>query len=284
MSIQTIFVPLQKEDLLLPKLGYALALAGGLDSSIEVGFIHEGHDPATIDVNFTGGDVAKGFALNAEYRDQIDVDALRRDLSTWPETYRPPAGGRHPRIEMHEYWKGIDNVLARVGRLRDLILTGPCRSRSNIFADSMSRASLLMSARLILGLGDVQVEPARMLERVVIAWDGGASATRTVVQALPILRLAVNVSVVVIGNPSSSGPSTDDLVDYLSARQVTAQAVSHPKDLHTTGSALLKYLDLEKATLLLMGAYSHNRTGELIFGGTTVDVLERIRMPVLTSF
>ena len=37
------------------------------------------------------------------------------------------------------------------------------------------------------------------------------------------------------------------------------------------------------ADLLVMGAYSHSRLREAVFGGATRDVLDRARLPVLLS-
>jgi nucleotide-binding universal stress UspA family protein len=122
--------------------------------------------------------------------------------------------------------------------------------------------------------------------RPLVAWDGGAAATRAVRDALPFLRKAKSVDVVVF-NPHKSGgthgqQAGDDIALFLSRHDVKVE-VHRETTTFDIGNALLsKTADLG-SDMVVMGCYGHSRFREILLGGVTRTVLQTMTVPVLMS-
>ena len=106
----------------------------------------------------------------------------------------------------------------------------------------------------------------------LVAWDGSKEASRAMRTALPLLQKAS--SVIVAGAPGASSRNFDlgRLVEFLSARGVTATSLTLPG----TGDAAGLLLGTARevgADFLVAGAFGHPRLQEFIFGGTTRSLL-----------
>ena len=124
-------------------------------------------------------------------------------------------------------------------------------------------------------------------EEVVLGWDGGREAARAAFDALPILKAALKVRVVVADpqkDPSLRGAIPGaDLAATLARHGVKAEAEGFPTDGGDAGQALLRCAEDRGCGLIVMGAYGHSRLTEFIFGGATRFVLSRLNRPVLMS-
>ncbi len=124
-------------------------------------------------------------------------------------------------------------------------------------------------------------------EEVVLGWDGGREAARAAFDALPILKAASKVRVVVADpqkDPALRGAIPGaDLAAALARHGVKAEAEGFPTDGADAGQALLRCAEDRGCGLIVMGAYGHSRLTEFIFGGATRFVLSRLNRPVLMS-
>ena len=148
------------------------------------------------------------------------------------------------------------------------------------FYDSL----VLKAGRPVLFLPQIGSSPAAF-EKVIVAWDGGREATRAVADALPFLRKAKQVQVLSAIGSSDKGQDLPnfDIATYLTRHgvQVTIEKNSQiPAD---PAQLLRARISSSAADLLVMGAYGHNRFGEIAFGGTTREILEKMTIPVLMS-
>ena len=123
-------------------------------------------------------------------------------------------------------------------------------------------------------------------ERILIAWDAGVGATRAVTAALPLLRRARNVDVVVFnGEASDDGHGAEpgaDIALYLARHRVTVNVVQQNAGVDV-GSALLSLAADRGADMLVMGCYGHSRFRETLLGGVSRTVLERMNVPLLMA-
>jgi nucleotide-binding universal stress UspA family protein len=124
-------------------------------------------------------------------------------------------------------------------------------------------------------------------DRVLIAWDASRAAARAVSDAMPILEQAASVLVVSI-NPNSTPlghgelPGADIAV-HLARHKVEVEVQTVEMDRMDVGDALLSFASDHGRDLLVMGAYAHSRLRELVLGGATRTVLERMTLPVLMA-
>jgi nucleotide-binding universal stress UspA family protein len=120
----------------------------------------------------------------------------------------------------------------------------------------------------------------RFGSKVMIAWDASAAAARAVAYALPILRRADIVEVVVFNlDDAQLGP---DVVHYLAHHDVKADVIRQETDIDVGNSLLSMATDLN-SDAIVMGAYGHSRLREKLLGGVTRTVLESMTVPVLMS-
>jgi len=123
------------------------------------------------------------------------------------------------------------------------------------------------------------------LDTAVIAWDGSKSAARAVGDALPLLKRAKAVHILVARGEKSI-PGADPaaaLIAFLAAHAISARADEFDVGQNKIGAALLGRGAHHTADLLVMGAFGHSRLKEFILGGATREVLDTAPLPVLMS-
>ncbi|MBB3764920.1 universal stress protein [Sphingomicrobium lutaoense] len=152
---------------------------------------------------------------------------------------------------------GWSSALARLGE----ILT---RSRTPVF---------------IPGDDDHHVDPKGT---AVIAWDGSYEIANTVRTSVPFLRLASDVKVVTVEEKEEEFPGTE-LLKYLSRHDVHAELHVEPFDEDEVETVLLGHARLSENPYLVVGAYSHSRVGEYLFGGVTRSLLKSCPVGLVMS-
>jgi nucleotide-binding universal stress UspA family protein len=126
-----------------------------------------------------------------------------------------------------------------------------------------------------------------MSQAAVVAWDGSRESARAVADALPMLKAAQKVTVMVFNQASATGDasstvSATDIAPYLARHGVNVE-LSNEQTGIDIGNAILSRLADYGADLLVMGGYSHSRFREAILGGVTKTILSHMTVPVLMS-
>lgn len=172
-------------------------------------------------------------------------------------------------------------------RYADLVVIGqfdPADPVPGLMSDFPATV-FMQSARpvLIVPFATRRVKP---FSRVMIAWDASVSATRAVTGALPVLRAASAVDVVVFNAAAQDDAHGEmpgsDLALYLARHGVTVEVISRRTDIDI-GNALLSLCADQGSDLLVMGGYGHTRFREVLLGGATRTVLETMTLPVLMA-
>ena len=120
----------------------------------------------------------------------------------------------------------------------------------------------------------------RPIERMLIAYDGGASAMRAVDHAARSpLYAKLAVTIVTVGSPSAQ--IEKGLAD---ARAMLAAAGLDAETRVLSGqpeTALGELVETDGFDMVLMGAYGHSRIRSLIIGSTTTEMIRSCRVPVV---
>lgn len=181
----------------------------------------------------------------------------------------------------------LTEIVAQRARFADLIVQPrPYGKDQGAEAEAVVEAAMFegQSPVLVLpegGLGD-RVSP----RRVVVAWNQGREAMRAVRLALPFLVEADVVNIAVIDPPSHGQERSDPgglLCQMLVRHGVKAEVSVLAKTLPRTSDVLARHVEDQAADLLVMGAYGHSRFREAILGGTTRNMLEQAKVPVLMA-
>lgn len=121
--------------------------------------------------------------------------------------------------------------------------------------------------------------------RIVVGWSPTPEASRAVHDALPLLRGAEHVDVVLVepvtGELAHGQEPGADIATHLARHGVRVEASIGTHARGTVGSHLLVSAREQDADLIVAGAYGHSRAREWAFGGTTRELLERSHAPVL---
>jgi nucleotide-binding universal stress UspA family protein len=123
------------------------------------------------------------------------------------------------------------------------------------------------------------------LRRVICCWDGSAPAARAIGDALPFLRKADHVELLVVATEKTReidnlGPDMADHLTRLGLKVFLRQ--THAADIDV-GNAILSYAADNDAAFLVMGGYGHSRLREFILGGATRVMLSSMTLPVLMA-
>jgi nucleotide-binding universal stress UspA family protein len=150
-------------------------------------------------------------------------------------------------------------------------------SAEHLLRQSGSPVLLIPTARP----GDL-VEP-----HIVIAWNGSAKARRAVNDALPLLRMASRVTVLIVDaqrHPEIHGEDPGrDVVDHLARHGILALTRCVAAEGHPVSEVIATEADGLDADLVVIGAYSRSRATEMIFGGVTRALLAKAPRPLFIS-
>jgi nucleotide-binding universal stress UspA family protein len=151
---------------------------------------------------------------------------------------------------------------------------------------------LPQAGRPVLVLPAAALEyPWKQPRRILVAWDASREAARALAGALPLLRQADLVELIVCETDPAGRVARDvqlaDPLPYLARHGIRANVRHHTlaggglfhRD--AVGTALLSAATDDGFDLLVMGAYAHSRLRETFLGGVTRTVLAQMTLPVL---
>lgn len=168
----------------------------------------------------------------------------------------------------------VGEHVARMARTRDLCIV-PLGGRFDE-QQGVVRSVVFGSGRPTLILDETAVAArASGCARVVIAWDGGASAARALADSLPVLAQAQAVTVLTISGdkPGVDNDSGLDVLRHLQRHGVAAEAVTVEAGGNPAGEVIDRHVREVDADLLVMGAYGHTRLRDFVLGGATEHLL-----------
>ncbi|MES2914099.1 MAG: universal stress protein [Pseudomonadota bacterium] len=180
----------------------------------------------------------------------------------------------------------VTEVLATRARYADLVvLPLPYGAGRSVADEAVTEAALFEGMAPVLIVppsGMKAVEP----KRIIVAWNQSREALVAARRAMPFLRRAEMVQIVVI-DPSAHGPERSDpgglLCQLLVRHGVHAEVSVLAKTLPRVSDVLARQVLDVDADLLVMGAYGHSRFREAILGGATRDMLEHAATPVFLA-
>ena len=180
----------------------------------------------------------------------------------------------------------LTEVVAARARYADLVILPLPYGKNRGVEDET-----VIEAALFEGMAPVLVVPEKGMataepRRIVVAWNQSREALVAARRAMPFLRRAESVQIVVI-DPPTHGPERSDpgglLCQLLVRHGVRAEVTVLAKTLPRVSDVLTRHLRDTDADLLVMGAYGHSRFREAILGGATRNMLEHAEVPVFLA-
>jgi nucleotide-binding universal stress UspA family protein len=156
-------------------------------------------------------------------------------------------------------------------------------------ADKPTPDQLIVEAALFDSGRPVLVVPYSLrggikLDRVLVCWDGSRSAARAAGDAIPFLKHAKVVEVVIVGDEvkSSEIPGAD-IAHHLARHGIKVDVKRIVAPSVFPESVLLSQAADSSADIMVMGGYGHSRWREFVLGGVTRNILSRMTIPTLMS-
>jgi nucleotide-binding universal stress UspA family protein len=179
---------------------------------------------------------------------------------------------------------GAADKIGSIGRRFDLIIVGQPDRQKPTADQVIDEGVLFGSGRPVIFVPFIHKGAAK-LDRVMICWDGGRAAARAVGDALPILKKAKEVEVVIISDKPGKTDEVPgaDLGQHLARHglKVDVKRITSP-DIDVP-STILSHASDSSADMIVMGGYGHSRLREFVLGGATRGLLEAMTVPVLMS-
>jgi nucleotide-binding universal stress UspA family protein len=179
---------------------------------------------------------------------------------------------------------GAADQIGRIGRRFDLIVVGQPGRKDSLPDEVIDEGVLFESGRPVIFVPFIQ-KGGMKLDRIMVCWDGSRAATRAIADAIPLLKKAKQVEVVIISDKPNKRDEVPgaDLGQHLARHglKVDVKRITSP-DIDVP-STILSYAADSSADMIVMGGYGHSRLREFVLGGATRGLLESMTVPVLMS-
>lgn len=176
--------------------------------------------------------------------------------------------------------------LCRFARYFDLMVMGQADDAAGR-KNRVRPEDLVMRSGKPLLLVPVEYDVHAFAEYAVIAWDGSRPAARALADAMQILETKKRLDIVTVGSTRKTeeremAPGRDVVV-HLRRHGVDARRIILEADREGVGASILAYCADRNPDVLVMGAYTHSRLREDLFGGVTSHILKNMMVPVLMA-
>src|ERR1700732_525201 len=123
--------------------------------------------------------------------------------------------------------------------------------------------------------------------KILVGWNASREARRAVADALPFLVAASSVTLLVVDSEERAGRHGEepgaDIALYLARHGAQVEVAQVSSRGSPVADIILSYARDHGVDLIVIGAYSHARSVEMMFGGVTRTLLKLAPVPLLMS-
>jgi nucleotide-binding universal stress UspA family protein len=287
MSINTIVAPMTGGPTDRPALDAALTMAGPTNAHIQAVFLHR--DPKHIALPQVGEGMTAGMIDTlveaAERQVRNDRAAAHASYDEWRRANavsesEVPALTNGITAHLTEVQGEMSTNLAKTGRMADIVCIVQPGKDDDDELSNLTTAALLETGKMVyLAPRNKTPEP---IKSVAIAWNGSREAARAVAMAMPVLERAETVTVLAGTSAYLTPADVNAFTTSLKWHGINAKPRMFTMNGDQSGRLQAEAMDAG-AQVLVLGAYSHSRMREFVFGGVTDDIINAANMPVLMA-
>ena len=232
--------------------------------------------PNYIVPNFPAGVLADLFAASET--------AARGAINRFEAAVKRGGLSAEPRLVLQTEF-GPPNAFSEMARCFDLSIIMQSDDYSGVNNSDLIEATLFDSGRPLIVVPYIQKEMLK-LDRVVCCWDGSRAAARAVNDALPLLRKANVVELLIVENEKTAHESVGGGIQigrHLARHDIKIEVRRTPAADIDVPNIILSHVADSSASMLVMGGYGHSRLREFILGGATLGILAAMTVPVFMS-
>jgi nucleotide-binding universal stress UspA family protein len=214
-------------------------------------------------------------------------DSAKTDLATSSAAFQKAIKGTHLSNEWRVVEGYVDNELAVQARYADLLIVGqtdPNTDLSNTPAD-LPEAVALSTGRPTLVVPHIgtKTPPGK---NVLLCWNASRESARAAADALPFMKTADKVTVLVVDAKASGGDGPEpgaDVANWLARHGAKVTVQRDVADDSDIGNVIMSRAADFDVDMIVMGIYGHSRMRELVLGGASRTILSSMTVPVLMS-
>ena len=117
----------------------------------------------------------------------------------------------------------------------------------------------------------------------VVAWNGSFEAGNALRGAVPLLKLASDVHIVVVEEDKDHDLPPLDASEYLSRHGIGSKIHDLEAKNKSVQAVLLSTVDTLGGSYMVMGAYGHSRAREFLLGGVTRNLFRDCPVPLVVA-
>jgi nucleotide-binding universal stress UspA family protein len=209
-------------------------------------------------------------AATTDVRRQFEAISAKRDLSA---EFRVIRRG------------GSDEDLILSSLHSDLVVIGQRELQEMPGYLAPERLLLASGAPILVVPSGWKSEPIG--KNILVGWNASREARRAVADALPFLVEAASVTLLVVDSDKRARRHGEepgaDIALYLARHGAQVEVAQVSSRGSPVADIILSYAADHGADLIVIGAYSHARSIEMVFGGVTRTLLKQAPIPVLMS-
>ena len=209
-------------------------------------------------------------AATTDVRRQFEAISAKRDLSA---EFRVIRRG------------GSDEDLILSSLHSDLVVIGQRELQEMPGYLAPERLLLASGAPILVVPSGWKSEPIG--KNILVGWNASREARRAVADALPFLVEAASVTLLVVDSDKRARRHGEepgaDIALYLARHGAQVEVAQVSSRGSPVADIILSYAADHGADLIVIGAYSHARSIEMVFGGVTRTLLKQAPVPLLIS-
>ena len=224
-----------------------------------------------------------GPAMDSLYRTY--ENAAKADEALATAAFRDLIGS----TSLSSEWRVTDGLaeelVAAHARYADLVIVGQSEpDAATTTPADLAETVVIASERPVLIVPHIGVTkpPGRT---VMLCWNGSREAARAVTGALPILKKADKVIILLVdpksdGDPEGPGARVATWLARHGVKAVIKRDTARDSDI---GGVILSRAADQDADLVVMGLYGHSRMREWVLGGASRTLLASMTVPLLVA-
>jgi nucleotide-binding universal stress UspA family protein len=276
IMIKDIIVALSPEPGSDAAADYAISAAAALQTHLSaVAFAYEPVIPQSvmggISMDFVDAQRAENEQAAQAAVARFEAAAAREGLSADSRTFTATLAG-------------AADVFGGVARRSDLAIVGQNKPDKGLLEEFLIEGALFESGRPVVVVPYIQ-KAGLKLDRVVCCWDGSRTAARAIADALPLLKRARAIDLLVVTTdkiPEERVPGAD-MGAHLARHGLNVDVKRLASADVDVANTILSYVADSSADFIVMGGYGHSRLREFILGGATRGILSSMTVPTLMS-
>jgi nucleotide-binding universal stress UspA family protein len=259
-----------------PASDYAISVAAAFDAHLAgIAFVY---DPI---VPVSGAGYIPADVIETQERENAAASKAAADRFT---AACKRAGVAAEPLTLSASLAGVGEQFGHIARRFDLSIVGQAEPERSAVEEVIAEAALFESGRPVIIVPYIQKDPLK-LDRVMLCWDGSRAATRAIADAMPLLKKAGQVEVVIVTNERGKRDEIEgaDMAQHLARHGLKVDVKRTVLGDIAVADVILSHAADVGSDFIVMGGYGHSRLREFVLGGVTRSIMHSMTAPVLMS-